>query len=212
MIKDSELDALIICKKCHKLHKVEQLKHGEIATCSLCNTVLYSCDQDIIKKGLALSIASLIFLFLTNLFPLVQVDFLGSEQYVTITKTIITLSHEGFWFVALMVASLIFVSPIIIISLYITLFMLIYLKRNKDAARKMLILLGYILPWHMSDIFLISILVALVKLIGFVQINMGVAFFSLLVFVIINLYITRAMPMHTLWFQYQKNFKDEKDD
>ncbi len=209
MITDRELDKLIICKKCHKIHEVEQLEHGEIATCSFCGTTLYSCDKDSIKKAFALSLASMIFLILTNFFPLVQIDFLGSEQYVTIFKTMVTLSSEGFWFVALMVSVLIFISPIVIVMIHIMLFGLIYFKREKELARKLLIFLGYILPWHMSDIFLISILVALVKLIGFVQINIGIAFFSLVAFVIIDLYITRVMPMHTLWFNYQKVFEDE---
>jgi paraquat-inducible protein A len=209
MITDRELDKLIICKKCHKIHEVEQLEHGEIATCSFCDTILYSCDKDIIKKAFALSIASMIFILLTNFFPLVQIDFLGREQYVTIFKTIITLFGEGFWFVALMVAVLIFISPIIIVTIHIVLFGLIYFKKEREIAKKLLIFLGYILPWHMSDIFLISILVALVKLIGFMRIDIGVAFFSLLAFVIIDLYITRAMPIHTLWFNYQKAFKDE---
>ena len=210
MITDSELDKLIICKKCHKLHKVEQLEDGEIATCSYCAQTLYSCDAKIIKKAFALSISAMILLILTNFFPLVQVDFLGSEQYVTILKTIFTLFSEDFWFVALMVGALIFLAPVLIVVIRIVLFGSIYFKKGKKNAKRLLVLLGYILPWHMSDIFLISILVALVKLLGFVQIDMGVAFFSLIAFVLIELYISQFVPMHTLWSHYQRTFRDDE--
>jgi paraquat-inducible protein A len=51
----------------------------------------------------------------------------------------------------------------------------------------------------MTDIFLISILVALVKLIGYAQIHMGIAFWALMVFVLIDLYIVKSIQLSELW-------------
>ncbi len=60
-------------------------------------------------------------------------------------------------------------------------------------------MLSHITPWSMTDIFLISILVALVKLIGYAQIHMGIAFWALMVFVLIDLYIVKSIQLSELW-------------
>jgi len=56
----------------------------------------------------------------------------------------------------------------------------------------------------MSDIFLISILVALVKLIGYAQIHMGVAFWALMIFVLIDLYIVKTIKVSEVWMMRQR--------
>lgn len=209
MNKESELDSLIICKHCHTLHKVVVMDHGELATCSECGAILYSCDKQIITKGLALSIASLALLFIANIFILVKIDFLGSQQHITILQTILALFEKGFWFVGAMSGLLIFIFPFMIVAIHMIFFSLLYTKKAPYLANRILIILGHILPWHMSDIFLVSILIALVKLIGYVSIEIGIAFFALLGFVIIDLYITRIMPMHTLWSNFGKIYNSQ---
>ncbi|HHO41874.1 MAG TPA: PqiA/YebS family transporter subunit [Epsilonproteobacteria bacterium] len=209
MYKESELDSLIICKKCHTLHETISIEHGELATCSECDTILYSCDKQLVTKGLALSIASLSLLFIANFFKLVKIDFLGSEQHITILQTILRLYEKGFWFVGTMSGLLIFVFPFMIVLIHMTFFFLLYTKQAPYLTYRILIMLGHILPWHMSNIFLVSILIALVKLIGYVSIEMGIAFFALLGFVVIDLYIVRIMPMHTLWSNYNNIYANK---
>jgi len=61
------------------------------------------------------------------------------------------------------------------------------------------VLLSRITPWSMADIFFISILVALVKLIAFGQIHIGIAFWALMVFVLIDIYITKNIQISEIW-------------
>jgi paraquat-inducible protein A len=81
----------------------------------------------------------------------------------------------------------------------LVLFMLLKLKRGEKMTKELLILLSHIIPWSMTDIFLISILVALVKLIGYAQIHMGIAFWALMVFVIIDIYIVKRIHLSEIW-------------
>ncbi len=196
---EDALDNLIICHQCYTLHEEIPIKDGSKACCSVCGGILYRYDNRLIDHGLALSITGLIFFILANVFPLVQIDILGSEQYITIPKTIFSLFESGFYVVGMICAFLIFIFPLMIFAINLILFTLLKFERGDLWTKDLLILLSHITPWSMTDIFLISILVALVKLIGYAQIHMGISFWALAVFVLIDLYIVKRLHLSEVW-------------
>jgi len=206
---EDDLDNLIICHRCHTLHKEVMIQDGSKACCRECKTVLYRYDSKLAEHGLALSITALIFFAVANLFPLVKIEILGHEQFITIPKTFISLFDNGFYIVGLICSFLIFIFPLMIFSIYIFLFLLLKLKRGERLSKELLILLSHITPWSMSDIFLISILVALVKLIGYAQIHVGIAFWALMAFVLLDLYVTRTIHISEIWMLRKRIFLEE---
>jgi paraquat-inducible protein A len=196
---EDELDDYVICHKCYTLHKEVPIADGSKALCTQCGTLLYRRDSKLMDHGLALSIAGLIFFILTNLFPLVKIKILGTEQFITIPSMIIGLAENGYYLVALFVSYLIFIFPLMIFLIYILIFSLMKMGRGEALTKDLLVLLSTILPWHMSDIFLISILVAIVKLLDMAEIYMGTSFWTLLIFVLLDIYITRNIQMGELW-------------
>ncbi len=196
---EAALDNLIICHQCYTLHQEVSIKDGSKACCSECGGILYRYDTTLIDKGLALSITGFIFFAMANFFPLVQIEILGHEQFITIPKTIFSLLDNGFYIVGLLCMFLIFIFPLMIFMINMILFTLLKLKRGEQGTKDLLILLAHITPWSMPDIFLISILVALVKLIGYAQIHIGIAFYSLIVFVLIDLYIVKRVHISEIW-------------
>jgi len=196
---EDALDNLIICQKCFTLHEEIPIQDGTKACCSECGTILYRYDSKRIDRGLALSITGFIFFVLANVFPLVQIQILGHEQFITIPKTIFSLFESGFYIVGLICAFLIFIFPLMIFMINMILFILLKKEGGAKWTKELLILLSHITPWSMTDIFLISILVALVKLIGYAQIHMGIAFWALMIFVLIDLYIVKSLQLSELW-------------
>jgi len=196
---EDALDNLIICHQCFTLHEEAPIADGSKACCVECGGILYRYDTKLIDHGIALSITGLIFFILANVFPLVQIELLGVEQFITIPKTIFSLLDSGFYIVGLLCAFLIFIFPLMIFTINLVLFTLLKLERGEKWTKDLLILLSHITPWSMTDIFLISILVALVKLIGYAQIHMGIAFWALMVFVIIDIYIVKRIHLSELW-------------
>ena len=207
---EDALDNLVICHKCFTLHKEITIKDGSKACCHTCKSVLYRYDSRLAEHGLALSITSLIFFFLANFFPLVKIEILGHTQFITIIKTFMSLFDNGFYIVGLICLFLIFIFPLMIFSIYTLLFLVLYLRVGETLSKELLILLSHIKPWSMSDIFLISILVALVKLIGYAQIHMGIAFWALIFFVLLDLYITRTIHVSEIWMLRKRIFLEEK--
>ena len=203
---EDALDNFIICKQCYTLHEEVPLKDGSKARCAECGTVLYRYDSKLIEHSLALSITGLIFFVLANAFPLVQIEILGHEQFITIPKTLISLFDNGFYVVGLICSFLIFIFPFMMFFINMALFILFRTKRAEKLRKELLKLLSHIAPWSMSDIFLISILVALVKLIGYAEIHMGIAFWALIVFVLIDLYIAKTMHITELWMLRKRIF------
>lgn len=209
---EDALDNLIICQQCYTLHEEVPIKDGTKALCSECGGILYRYDSKLADHGLAFSITGFVFFLLANLFPLVKIEILGHEQFITILKTFVALFDNGFYFVGLLCAFLIFIFPLMIFSINILLFTLLKLKKGKELTKDLLVLLSHIKPWSMSDIFLISILVALVKLIGYAQIHMGIAFWALILFVLIDLYITKMIHVSEVWMLRRRIYENEDSD
>ena len=196
---EDALDNLIICQQCHTLHEEVPIKDGTKALCTECGSILYRYDSKLVDYGLAWSITGFIFFILANLFPIVNIELLGHEQFITIPKTFVALFDNGFYVVGLLCLFLIFLFPLMIFSINIVIFALLKFKKAPVFTKELLVLLSHIKPWSMSDIFLISVLVALVKLIGYAQIHMGTAFWALVVFVSIDLYITKRIHLSEIW-------------
>ncbi len=209
-ITSDQLDEFIICHKCHTLHKKAFISNGSKAVCRHCKSVLYHRDDALIDKGLALSITGLILFILANVFPLIRVDILGQEQVITILSMISRLLESGYYIVALFVVYLVFIFPIMIFLIYVTLFFLLKTAQKEKLVQDLLILLSKILLWNMSDIFLISILVSLVKLMSMLEIHIGLSFWTLTLFVIIDLYMTRSIHIGELWKIKEEIYREQK--
>jgi len=206
---EEALDTLIICEQCHTLHEEIPIADGTKALCSACGNVLYRYDSKLVDYGLALSITGLIFFVLANFFPIVKIELLGHEQFITIPKTFVALLDNGFYIVGLLCAFLIFIMPLMVFTVNILVFFLLKFRKSPLLTKELLIFLSHLKPWSMSDIFLISILVALVKLIGYAQIHMGVAFWALVLFVLVDLYISKQIHTSEIWM-LRKRIYDKK--
>jgi len=209
---EDALDELVICPQCHTLHKEIPIKDGAKACCSECGSVMYRYDSRLAEHGLALSMTGLIFFAVANFFPLVRIELLGSEQFITIPKTIVSLFDNGFYIVGMICAFLIFIFPLMIFLLYLLTFGFLKMRKGKILTKELLVMLSYLKPWSMSDIFLISILVALVKLIGYAQIHMGIAFWALIALVMLDIYLTRHIHISEIWMLRNRIFLKPKQE
>jgi paraquat-inducible protein A len=198
-LKTSDLDNLVICKKCATLHHKVILKERTKAICTTCKSVLYRKHHDLLGKSLALSITTLIFFIVANLFPIVTIDLGGSISNITLSSVFLTMLEQEFYFAGLMCAFVIFLLPLALILNFTILLIFMRLKIKENFVKKMLVFLSTLLPWNMVEIFLISILVAMVKLIGYAEIHFGISFWALVLFVLTDLYLTKSISLIALW-------------
>jgi len=172
MITEAELNNLIICKKCHTLHKRVPLRGKKKALCSQCDVLLYQKHPNLINKTLALVITAAISLFLAFYFTIISINIQGLEKELDFYALFLVLLEHHQYVVGIIFIFLIFIFPLTIIGSMLILLMLMKRKKNPYLVKRLLILLAHIRPWSMVDIFFISLLVAMVKLFDYAAIEL----------------------------------------
>ncbi len=207
--QEEQLDHLVICPQCNTLYQKAPLSPGQRAKCRVCGTILYRYDPRYLDRVLALSMTGLMLFLVANLFPLVKIDLLGHQQYVSIFEAIYQLYSSGFYVVALAVAFMVLIIPVLVLIDYVVVGFLMRQRRSPGLVRDLLVMLAHLFPWSMVDIFAVSILVALVKLRGEVSIHFGVSFWALIAYVAIDLYLTKAKRLGHLWELYRHFYRSD---
>jgi len=106
-----------------------------------------------------------------------------------------------------MLSFLIFIFPLVIIISMILLLSLMKFKKSGYLVRRLMILIAKILPWSMIDIFFISLLVAMVKLFDYAQLELGSAFWSLIIVILLDIFIFKRITFSDLWDEYRKIYE-----
>ncbi len=199
-----KLKNLIICPKCQSIHKKLPLKKGEVARCTNCREILYKDGRDILKFYLSFSFTALVFLSISMFFPIVNIDLAGFDSSLNILQAVISLFDSGYNLVALFSGFVLVIFPfcVIVFLFFAALFM--QLKIFKNIVRWLLIIVSFLDLWSMLDIFFISILVATVKIFDYATISVGISFYSMVVFILLEIYLTKHMRIEELWDEWEE--------
>jgi paraquat-inducible protein A len=148
---------------CHSCGLLNQAVVGD--TCRRCNEILLKRKPDSIGRSWAFVIAAALLYVPANLYPVMAITGLKGTQDFTIMGGIFELSERGLW----PLAGLVFFASIVIPMLKLLLlgYMLTQTQLQRDEhllGRTMAFrFIDFIGRWSMIDVFMISILVALVR-------------------------------------------------
>ena len=165
----------ISCHSCHLLCRVDFTKIGDALICPRCGSILHQRKPNSVKRTWALVLAAFIFYIPANLLPITVVISLGKAQADTIMSGVIYFIGSGMWPIALVI----FVASVLVpmLKLFILTYLLISVQRKstwrpKDRTRLYRITEA-IGRWSMVDIYVVTILVALVNLGNLATIKAG---------------------------------------
>jgi paraquat-inducible protein A len=170
-------------------------------TCPRCGTRLHRRKPNSIRRTWALVVAAFVFYIPANVLPITTVVSLGQAQSDTIMSGVIYFIKTGMWPIALVI----FVASVFVplLKLIILTFLLISVQRNsswrpKDRTRLYRIT-EVVGRWSMVDIFVVTILVALVNLGGLasIQAQAGAVYFCAVV--IITLFAAMSFDPRLIW-------------
>jgi paraquat-inducible protein A len=191
----------ISCHSCHLLCRINFSIIGESLICPRCGSTLHQRKPNSLKRTWALVLAAIIFYIPANLLPVTIVTSLGKAQSDTIMSGVIYFISSGMWPIAL----IIFVASILvpILKLIILTFLLITVQRKsawrpKDRTRLYRITEA-IGRWSMVDIYVVTILVALVNLgnLATIQAGPGAGFFAAVV--VITMFAAMSFDPRLIW-------------
>ena len=190
---------MLACHRCDALQRVPVPKPGQSAFCDCCGARLFRYPRGGLERPLALTVAATVLFVVANLFPLVSLDIGGLNQDATLLGTAVALYQHG----EKMVGVLVFLVSIgVPASIMFSTFYVLVAVRHRlrlPGTRRLLVFLSHLHPWEMGDVFLVSILVALVKLAGVAQIIIDAGLYALAGAVLLAIAAQSRIDTWLLW-------------
>lgn len=191
-------ESLIACHNCGTLHKRVQLYTRAAASCTCCGTVLYKRGFFSIQQWQALAWTGLILFAIAQYFPIVVLSVKGLEVSLTFWQSLRLAWDRGSYLVSVIAGLIGFWFPLLQICLTLWLMQAITKRRLPPDFTRVLRLLGFITPWSMASVLVLAIMVALVKMAGIAnyQLGYGMLGFIAMIFFIAGL---ASWDAKTLW-------------
>ena len=192
---------LISCHACHKLSKMPVGLPEGVAICPRCETPIHSRKPNSLSRTWALLIAAYILYIPANLLPVMTVISFGKGTPDTILSGVEELIHAGMLPIALLVFFASITVPVLkLLTLTYLLLSVHYKSRWRPRERTFLYRITEVVGrWSMIDIFMISILIALVKLQAVATIEPGMGAISFAAVVILTMFAAIGFDPRLIW-------------
>lgn len=189
---------------CGLIYHEPELKPGEKARCARCRTVLMEKKRHGLSYPLALAISSLFLFILSNVYPLLKLKIAGREQSGLIFTGINELYQQGFWAIAALVFMVAIIAPLLRILSVLYVLLPLLVERRWPKAKTVFRLVETLQPWAMSEVFMLGILVALVKLGDLATIELGTALYSFAALIVLMTAMDASLDDQAVWEQLSK--------
>lgn len=190
----------LVCHACRKLAKAPLHATG-ILSCPRCGADLHRRKPNSLARAWALLIAAVILYVPANYYPVLSVEVLGKSESDTIFSGVVELFNAGMW----EISALVFFASITVPMLKILglgyLLISVHIKsrwRLRDRTKLYRLIEG-VGRWSMIDMFMVSILVALVQLGGVATIEPGVGATCFASVVVITMFAAGAFDPRIIW-------------
>jgi len=192
---------LVACKICGLVQRVPALAPGAQAVCPRCGAVVVEHKVNTLSRTAAFSLAALMFYLPANIYPILQMELYGAHSENTVLDGCISLFQHG----QRLVAVIVFLASLLIPFLKLLgLFYLVITTRFASRRRRLertwiYRIIDVIGPWAMLDVFLLSILVALVKLGELATVLPGRGLFAFAAMVVLTILATTSFDPAQIW-------------
>lgn len=187
------------CPECDLLLRSGQPKPGEKAHCPRCGCLMSRPREQSIERTFALSIAGLILFFPANLLPMVGLNVLGNLNTGILMSGVIALFNEGMAAVAVVVflASILF--PLVHIGLSLLISGHLYFNFPNRHLIGWMRWRHHLDEWVMLEVYLLSIIVACVKLMSLAPLIFGWGLYAFVALIIITTMLTSGLDSALFW-------------
>ncbi len=192
---------LVSCQACHLLSRKPKTAAHETALCSRCGEELQQRKPNSLVRTWALLIAAMVFYIPANVLPMTITSALGSVSADTIMSGVIYFMQHGSWEIALVIFTASVFVPFLKFTILIYLLLSVQfksIKRPKDRTR-LYRFTEAIGRWSMLDIYVVTILVALVKLGFLADIEAGPAAIYFAAVVVTTMIAAESFDPRLIW-------------
>jgi len=190
------------CGVCHQIVSFPPPGAGDrYALCPRCGSEVLPRKRDSVQQTWALVIASIIFYIPANLLPMMHVHTFAGTQSDTIMSGVIYFMETG----AYLIGGVIFIASILVpvVKIIILIYLLISVQkgstRRRHERRRLYILTEVVGRWSMVDVYVVSIMIALVHFGGLTEISAGLGAVFFLLVVIVTMIAAMRFDPRLIW-------------
>jgi paraquat-inducible protein A len=197
----AEQAQLVGCHLCQLVSRLPRLSTGETARCPRCASVIHRRIPNALERCVALLVAAVLLYFPANIYPVMTVIMLGRGEPSTILGGVQELLSGGMWPLALLVFFASITVPVLKMIGLIYLVLSVQ-RRSRTRLRERTHLYRIVEAvgrWSMVDIFVLSILVALVRLGSLATISPGLGAISFAAVVVLTMFAAMSFDPRLIW-------------
>jgi paraquat-inducible protein A len=172
------MSSIIVCPSCDLAHRVSRAPASEGTRCARCRAPLQRPENGNIDTAIALAICALVLFFLSNAYPLVQIQANGTMRATTLVGAALGLYAQGHTGLAALVFITTVAGPFLQIGSLLYLLLPLRGEREAPFQNTVFRLLAQVRAWTFIEVFMLGVLVALVRLSGYARVIPGVALWS----------------------------------
>ncbi len=200
------MTTIVACKTCGLVQRMGELEPGAGAECCRCGSIIGKRKVNSLGRTAAFSLAALIFYVPANIYPILRMEFYGAYSESTVWDGCVRLFQDGQW----PVAAIVFLASILIpLFKMLGLFFLVVTARFKSARWQqertwIYRIIDVVGPWAMLDVFLLSVLVALVKLKQLATVLPGPGLLAFTAVVVLTILASASFDPTVIWGEPDK--------
>ena len=192
------LDA-VACPDCDLQQSIPLLPPGGSARCARCRVTIARNPVDPIGRPLALAFAAAVVFLIANTAPLMGLSAVGREASTTILGGAREMWTRGSEVTAVVVGFCAMVAPGAFVAFLLA---VLLAARRPPAPRWVGTLMRYatlVQPWSMSEVMLLGILVALIKIAHLATVIPGIGLYAVVVLVLLLAVISTIFEPRVIW-------------
>jgi paraquat-inducible protein A len=195
----SATDPLVACQDCDLLCRKRPLRVGEKARCARCGALLYARKPNSIERTLTLALSALILFVLANAYPLLDFRFQGQTLEISVISGVWELYAREMWVLAAVVFVVSILAPLLKILALLYVLLPLWLDRRPWRMARVFRWIETLHPWAMTEVYLLGVLVAYVKLSDIATIMPGVALYAFAMLIVAMAATDATLEPETIW-------------
>ncbi|ROO27913.1 PqiA/YebS family transporter subunit [Salinisphaera japonica] len=196
---DSHAERLVVCRACDWVVTLPVRAPGQAARCPRCRHHLTEAAQRDAQRPLAWGIATLVTLGLVFCFSFLSFSAYGVGHVMAFGDTLHALIADDYAELAVILLAFTALFPGLYLAALIYLCSAVQLGRTLPGQVVIARALRPIEPWMMSDVFIVGVLVALIKIISLASIHIHTGFVAFCLFSVLMLRTVTLIDWTSLW-------------
>lgn len=194
------------CLGCRLLVKAPEKRNTLSCLCPRCGARMHGRVEGSIMLTWALTITGALLLIPANILPVMTVIYLGAGEPSTIVGGTLELYQNGLWGIALIVFVASVAVPVMKLVGLVILCLIVQWRLDVAPRQAMRIyrVVNAIGRWSLLDLFMISILVALVDMGAIAEVAAGAGSTAFATVVVVTMFAVRAFDPRLIWDIYEE--------